>query len=90
MAAATHLAHIEGMLDVAARDEILQVNASYGPIPELEGIAAEALVARTLSDKKTVGGKVHFVLPDRIGHVVVRSGIAEARVLAATRAALHA
>jgi 3-dehydroquinate synthase len=90
MAAATHLAYLEGLLDTASRDEILHVNGLYGPIPPLSGIAAEALVARTLSDKKTIGGRVHFVLPDRIGHVIVRSGIAEDRVRAATNAALGA
>jgi 3-dehydroquinate synthase len=60
----------------------------YGPIPSLDGITAEALGARLGSDKKTVQGRVHFVLPDRIGHVVVRSGIDQAAVLRAIRTAL--
>lgn len=88
MAAATHLAALTGVLDDAVRDAILRQIAAYGPIPPMHGIGAESLVERTLSDKKTIQGNVHFVLPDRIGHTVVRSGIAAQTVAAAVRAAL--
>ena len=88
MKAATHLARIAGLLRASDCDAILKTVDLYGPIPSLAGIAAESLAARLVSDKKTIQGKVHFVLPDRIGHVVVRSGISEADVLQATRAAL--
>lgn len=88
MNAATHLASLEGVLGDSDRDAILRQVAEYGPIPGLTGIRAEALVARTVSDKKTIQGKVHFVLPDRIGHTVVRSGIAESQVLKAVQLAL--
>jgi 3-dehydroquinate synthase len=53
-----------------------EVIAAYGPIPALEGIRPERLVARLGSDKKTQQGKVHFVLPERIGAVKVVTGIA--------------
>ena len=43
---------------------------------------------RTNSDEKTVHGKVHFVLPDRIGHVVIRSGIDPQLVRSAAEAAM--
>jgi 3-dehydroquinate synthase len=88
MKAATLLASLEGLLGEAERDAILRQVGAYGPIPSLEGISAGALVARTVSDKKTIQGKVHFVLPDRIGHTQVRSGIADAQVLAAVERAL--
>jgi 3-dehydroquinate synthase len=90
MIAATHLAALESLIGDNDRDTIVRVVRSYGPIPPVDGIAAEALVRRTASDKKTVGGKLHFVLPDRIGHVVVHSGIAEERIVEAVRAALAA
>jgi 3-dehydroquinate synthase len=54
----------------------------------VNGIKAESLVARLVKDKKTIQGKVHFVLPDQIGHVRILSGLSESDVLAATRAAL--
>ncbi len=88
MNAAARLASETGMLGDADRDQILHAVSLYGPIPKLTGISAERLVARTNSDKKTVHGKVHFVLPDRIGHVKIVSGIEPALVQRAVEAAL--
>jgi 3-dehydroquinate synthase len=68
--------------------EILEMLRLYGPIPPLDGIPAANLLARLVHDKKTVRGKVHFVLPVRIGEVVVVSGIDETLVLDAIRSAL--
>ncbi|MBC8167424.1 MAG: 3-dehydroquinate synthase [Bryobacteraceae bacterium] len=89
MTAATHLASMAGVLGDQDRDSILRQVKAYGPIPDLDGINADALVARTMQDKKTVQGKVHFVLPDRIGHTVVRSGIPDHVVRDAVSAALR-
>jgi 3-dehydroquinate synthase len=88
MRTATLLAADVGLLNGADCDAILQTVQMYGPIPALDGITAEALTARLGSDKKTIQGKVHFVLPDRIGHAVVRSDIDRAQVLQAVRSAL--
>ena len=49
---------------------------------------AEDLAARLIHDKKTVQGKVHFVLPVRIGEVTVVSGVDGKLVLQAIQAAL--
>jgi 3-dehydroquinate synthase len=46
------------------------------------------LLARLVSDKKTIQGRVHFVLPVRIGEVQVVSGIGDEPALAAIQAAL--
>ena len=67
---------------------ILKVIAQYGPIPDLDGVSADALYARLTSDKKTLRGNVHFVLPVRIGEVTVVSGVEEKLVLDAIRFAL--
>ena len=89
MHAATELAERTGRLATVDADRIHGVIAKYGPIPSLEGIEAAALGARLRSDKKTVGGKVHFVLPVRIGQVEVTSGIDERVVLESIVAALE-
>lgn len=89
MKAASHLAHLTGLLPKPDRDAILRAVDLYGPIPSLDGIQPEALASRLISDKKTLQGKVHFVLPERIGHVVVRSGVPEEAVLTAIRASLQ-
>jgi 3-dehydroquinate synthase len=75
MRAATHLATELGMLPVEDAESILYALDRYGPIPSLAGIAAEALRGRLVRDKKTIQAKVHFVLPVKIGHVVVRSDV---------------
>ena len=58
-------------------------------IPTTGGIPAERLLGRLTSDKKTVQGKVHFVLPRKIGETVVVSGIEDQVVLSAIQAALE-
>jgi len=88
MRAAVYLAQMTGHLSAEDAVDILEAIRLYGPIPSLEGIAADRLVARLVTDKKTIQGKVHFVVPVRIGEVTVVSGIGEEAVLAAIQAAL--
>jgi 3-dehydroquinate synthase len=88
MNAATRLARLTGLLAAAECSRILECVRMYGPIPPLDGITAGSLVGRLTADKKTIQGKVHFVLPDRIGNTQVKSGIAESLILEATEAAL--
>ena len=88
MRAAIHLGEITGHVSAEDAVEMLNLIAVYGPIPPVDGIAAENLAARLVHDKKTVQGKVHFVLPVRIGQVTVVSGVDEKSVLDAIRSAL--
>jgi 3-dehydroquinate synthase len=88
MHAATVLAERTGRLAAADAARIHRVVARYGPIPSLDGIEAGRLAARLLSDKKTVQGRVHFVLPVRIGAVEIAGGLDEALVLESIQAAL--
>lgn len=81
MRAATVLARHAANLDAKEAAEIDRVIAKYGPIPPLDGISAGNLAKRLVSDKKTIQGNVHFVLPTRIGEVTVLSGIDDALVL---------
>ncbi len=88
MRAAVHLGCLHGDLDEAEGRRINEAIASYGPIPSLKGVEARALVRRLQSDKKTVQGRVHFVLPVRIGEVKVVAGIDEALILEAAERAV--
>jgi 3-dehydroquinate synthase len=88
MRAAVYLAQTTGHLSAEDSVEILDVIRLYGPIPPLDGIDAGNLLARLVHDKKTVQGKVHFILPVRIGECTVVSGIDDRLVLAAIRSAL--
>ena len=86
--AAMYLGQTTGQVSAEDAVDMLQQIEDYGPIPALDGIPAENLLARLVHDKKTVQGKVHFVLPVRIGEVKVVSGVDEKLVLAAIQAAL--
>jgi len=88
MRAAACLAERAGLLAAAEGARIRQAIDLYGPIPSLAGLAAEALAARLRSDKKTIQGRVHFVLPERIGQVRVVTGLDQALVRAAIGDAL--
>jgi 3-dehydroquinate synthase len=88
MKAAVHLARLAAGLAPEQAGRIIATIDRYGPIPPLAGISAENIVRRLARDKKTLQGKVHFVLPERIGQVKIVSGLDEGTVLAAARAAL--
>jgi 3-dehydroquinate synthase len=88
MRAAACLGQLTGHLSAEDCVEILEMLRLYGPIPPLDGIAAANLGARLVHDKKTVQGKIHFVVPVRIGEVAVVSGIDETLVLESIRSAL--
>jgi len=89
MRAAVLLAERIGCLAAADAARILKLLAAYGPIPSLDGISAQALLFRLPSDKKTVRGEVHFVLPEGIGRVRIVSGLDDRAVRAAIEAALQ-
>jgi 3-dehydroquinate synthase len=88
MSAATILA--ERTQDLAPADcaTIRRVIAKYGEIPSLDGITAPQLFSHLAADKKTIQGKIHFVLPTGIGAVRIVSGIDDHLVLKAIETAL--
>jgi 3-dehydroquinate synthase len=88
MRAATAIAERTGDLTPVDRRTIERVINLYGPIPSLGGIQASRLAGRLSADKKTVQGKVHFVLPVRIGDVKIVSGIDDRLVLESIEAVL--
>jgi 3-dehydroquinate synthase len=53
---------------------------SYGPIPSIADLKPENLIARLAKDKKTLGGKVHFVLATGIGTVKIISNVDQSDV----------
>jgi 3-dehydroquinate synthase len=88
MKAATLLGEMEHLLPAEDKQEILRCVNAYGPLPPLSGIDPARLAARLKSDKKTVQGKIHFVLPERIGAVKITSDVQERFVTAAIEEAL--
>src|SRR4051812_6302181 len=72
MVAASMLAREMGLLDDACRKRIVDVIRKAGlPVSGMT-LATKGVVDTMYFDKKVKGGKLRFVLPDRIGHVVIR------------------
>jgi 3-dehydroquinate synthase len=88
MIAASHLAAFCGMLDSTSIARVVQTVKAFGPLPDASDLDPQNLILRLAKDKKTLQGKVHFVLPTRIGEVKVVSGIDPALVHKAIVAAL--
>lgn len=80
MRAATYLA--EGLEIISREDsaQITNVLDNYGPIPKCDRVSRTELQIRLLRDKKTIQNRIHFVLPVKIGEVVVRSDVSIAAV----------
>jgi 3-dehydroquinate synthase len=75
MVAASRLAVDLGMLDEPSRRRIVGViEQAKLPIGRLE-LPTKDVVDTMIFDKKVRGGKVRFVLPDRIGHVMIRDDV---------------
>ena len=89
MRAATILAEKTGPLSAPEAAAIHSVIAKYGSIPSVDGVDAGNLAARLRSDKKTVQGQIHFVLPVKIGKVTIVSGLDDRLVLESMQAALR-
>jgi 3-dehydroquinate synthase len=90
MIAAGRLAEALELLAPDDRARIERTVLDYGPLPDPADVVAENLVKRVSGDKKTIGGRVHFVLADRIGHVQVVTNPPQDLVLKAAAEALDA
>ena len=83
MVSAAALAQSLGRIgpDVVARQErLLRAFDLPVAVPTGIGFTGDALLATMARDKKTVGGRLRFVLPTRIGHVELVDGIDPAAV----------
>jgi 3-dehydroquinate synthase len=82
MVAAAKIASGMHKLSSAEAQRLTSLVQSYGPLPEV-AVRPKAIFRRLASDKKTLDGRVHFVLPRSIGHVDVVTDVPERAVLQA-------
>jgi 3-dehydroquinate synthase len=75
MLAATELAHLCGLLSAVEQERIRNTIRRYGPLPPASHLRPDRLLSLLSNDKKTLHGKIHFVLPTCIGEVKIISGI---------------
>jgi 3-dehydroquinate synthase len=85
MVAASTLAVDLKMLDSASCDRIIKLIARAGlPTGGLTADAKELITAMAF-DKKVSSAKLRFILPDRIGNVVIRNDVPDTLVTAAVK-----
>jgi 3-dehydroquinate synthase len=83
MVAASRLASHLHLLDEDSRRRIVKLIARAGlPVGNL-GLDPRAVADAMAFDKKVRGGRIRFILPDRIGHVVIRDDVSPEAALAA-------
>ena len=74
MIAAANIAAAMGKTTAASR--IIEAALRLGPLPKVE-VNTQDIIRRLRADKKTLDGRVHFVLPVRIGQVRVVGDVPE-------------
>jgi len=84
MIAAATLAHETGVCRKETAERIQTAVHAYGPLPPVS-IRADEVTSRLKSDKKTVAGAIHWVLPRKIGKVKIVSGVENTAVEKAVR-----
>lgn len=80
MLAAIRLAELTGDLNDRDGDAMRELIELYGPLPPATGLSPQKLVGRLVSDKKTLQGSVHFVLPTGIGSVKIVKDIENGKI----------
>src|SRR5581483_1225328 len=87
MMAATNIGLLMGKLDSVTAGRIADAVLGLGKLRRVN-FRPQKILARLQSDKKTVGGVVHFILPTSVGSVEVVNNVPEKVVLQAV-AELH-
>jgi 3-dehydroquinate synthase len=67
MLAAANLAVARGAMPAADRDALAALILQMGPLPSVSDLPAAQVVEAVARDKKVIAGRLHFVLPTRIG-----------------------
>jgi 3-dehydroquinate synthase len=65
----SRLAELLGVLEPAEGERIARLVRQIGPLPTLRGLQVRRILALLPQDKKAVGGRIHWVIPERIGKV---------------------
>ncbi len=81
--AATRLAERVGLLEPLQAGRIAALVRRVGKLPPIRDLSPDRILRLLPRDKKTVGGKLHWVLPERIGKMQICSDVSAAEVRAA-------
>ncbi len=76
----TRLAELASVLDPAAGKRIARLVRAVGPLPRIRDLSAEKVLGLLPRDKKAMGGRIHWVLPEGIGKVRVTPDVPDEAV----------
>jgi 3-dehydroquinate synthase len=65
------LAELLGAIDRSSSERMARLLLELGPLPSLRSLRARRILQLLPQDKKAVGGRIHWVLPERLGKVRV-------------------
>ncbi|HLJ27707.1 MAG TPA: 3-dehydroquinate synthase [Candidatus Angelobacter sp.] len=82
MLAATAIARSAGFCGAHTAEQIVNGIAAYGRPPRVS-VPPDEVMELIKSDKKSVAGRVHWVLPERVGQVIITSDVPEPAVRSA-------
>lgn len=86
MLAAAELAVARGALKAEERDGLLELITQMGPLPPLIDLPPAEIVEAIARDKKVIAGRLHFVLPTKIGATVTVKDVTTEELTAAITA----
>jgi len=79
------LAELLGAVERAESERIARLVRDIGPLPGLRGLAVRRILDLLPQDKKAVGGRIHWVIPERIGKVRISEQVPTSLVETAFR-----
>lgn len=80
MKAAAAIASARGTWASADEAQLVKLLDRMGPLPAVNTLDVDAILAATRRDKKVVAGALHFVLPTRIGDTTIVTDVGEPQV----------
>ena len=86
MVGAAYISKALGMIEEADYERVRQLTAAYNLPLQAAGVTVDAMYGDIFHDKKTVGGKVNWVLMEKIGAVCCKNDVPEAVVKQAMKA----
>jgi 3-dehydroquinate synthase len=85
MLAAAEIAAGRGLLPAADREALRSLIAMLGPLPPVADLSVRPILDAVRHDKKTVGGRLHFVLTPAIGRAVIVTDVSAREIDGALR-----
>ncbi|SHK93170.1 3-dehydroquinate synthase [Selenomonas ruminantium] len=86
MVGAAYISKALGLIDEAAYGRVKELVAAYNLPLQAAGVTVDAMYADIFHDKKTIGGKVNWVLMESIGGVCCKNDVPEEIVKQAMQA----